>query len=311
MRYKRLGRTGLKVSAFCLGCVPLGLTADEQASFAILDRCLDLGVNFLDTANIYGFGRSEEIIGRWLASRGHRDEIVLATKVGSRMGEGPNQAGASRYAIFQEIEASLRRLRTDHLDLYWIHRWDPDTPIEESLSALDDLVRMGKVRYLGASNFAAWELAKSLWASDRHGWERFVALQPPYSLTDRRIEAEIIPFCADQGLGVVSYNPLAKGVFTGRYTEGREPPAGSRLALSEAQRAQFMVERNFRTLEKLKAKAAERGATPAQLAIAWVESHPHVTAPIVGVSSIAQLEENVGALEIRLAPQEREELASI
>ncbi|MDP2952711.1 MAG: aldo/keto reductase, partial [Chloroflexota bacterium] len=219
MRYKRLGRTGLKVSAFCLGGVPLGLTADEKASFAILDRCLELGVSFIDTANIYGYGRSEEIIGRWLASRGRRDEIVLASKVRSRMGERPNQVGASRYAIFQQLEGSLRRLQTDHLDLYWIHAWDPETPIEEILSTLNDLVRTGKVRYIGASNFAAWQLAKSLWASDKHGWESFVVLQPPYSLTDRAIEAEIIPFCADQGIGIVSYNPLAKGVFAGRYAE--------------------------------------------------------------------------------------------
>lgn len=311
MRYARLGRTGLKVSVFCLGGVPFGLNVDEETAFGILDRCLDLGVNFIDTANIYGRGRSEEVIGKWMASRGRREEIVLASKVRLPMGQRPNQVGASRYAIFQQIEASLRRLQTDHLDIYWIHAWDPETPIEETLSALDDLVRMGKVRYIGASNFAAWQLTKSLWASDVHGWERFECLQPRYGLTHREIEAEIMPLCADQQIGIVPYNALAGGLFSGKYIEGEEPPPDTRLSLSKGYRNHFTTPRSFRILEGLKAKAAERGVTPAQLAITWVESHPLVTSAIVGVTSVAQLEEDVGAVSIQLTAEEREELTAL
>jgi aryl-alcohol dehydrogenase-like predicted oxidoreductase len=227
------------------------------------------------------------------------------------MGERPNQVGASRYAIFQQVHGSLRRLRTDHLDIYWIHRWDPETPIAETISALDDLVRMGKVRYIGASNFFAWQLAKSLWASDVHGWERFECLQPRYGLSHRDIEVEVLPLCADQQVGVVPYNALAGGLFSGKYVEGKAPPSDTRLAISGDYRERFLTRRNFRILEGLRAKAAELGVTPAQLSIAWVESHPLVTSAIVGVSSVAQLEENVGAIDIRLTPEEREELAAL
>lgn len=213
MNVKRLGRTGLWVSELCMGCMTFGGEADEATSIAMVERCLEAGINFFDTANVYTGGRSEEILGK--ALKPYRDKVVIATKVRARVAEGPNGEGLSRYHIMQQVENSLRRLRTDVIDLYQVHSWDENTPIEETLSTLNDLVRQGKVRYIGCSNFAAWQLCKALWVSDKHDWARFDSIQPRYNLIDRVIELELLPLCAAEGVGVMVYSPLAGGILTG------------------------------------------------------------------------------------------------
>ncbi|MCS7045750.1 MAG: aldo/keto reductase, partial [Gemmataceae bacterium] len=239
MNHRRLGRTGLKVSEICLGTMTFGHQCDETTSFAILNKAADKGINFLDTADVYPVppaietaGRTEEIVGRWL--RGQRQRFVVATKCRIRVGPGPNDEGLSRRHIMQAVEDSLRRLQTDWIDLYQPHSPDPDTPLDETLRALDDLVRQGKVRYLGCSNYPAWQVALSLGVSARHGWARFDSVQPRYNLLYREIEAELLPLCRDQGLGVITYNPLAGGFLTGRYQALEAPPPGTRFALGGA-----------------------------------------------------------------------------
>lgn len=241
MQHRRMGRTGLRVSEVCLGTMTFGNQADEATAFAIMDRAFHAGIDFLDTADVYPLGGgmervgvTEEIVGRWMRQRGVRDQIVLATKCRGRMGPGANDEGLSRRHILRACEASLRRLQTDHIDLYQTHAPDPDTPIEETLEALDDLVRAGKVRYAGCSNYPAWRLAEALWAADRKGLARFDCAQPRYNLLFRMIEDEILPFYRAHGVGVIAYNPLAGGMLTGRYRKGHEPEAGTRFALDHA-----------------------------------------------------------------------------
>ena len=307
MKIKNLGRTGLKVSELCLGCMTFGGSADEETSIRLVHRALDAGLNFLDTANIYGRGISEGITGK--AIRDRRDSVVLATKVRWKMGSDPNTEGLSRYSIMQQVEASLRRLGTDHIDLYQVHYWDDATPLEETLSTLNDLVRAGKVRYLGCSNFAAWQLARALWVSDRNGWARYDCLQPHYNLLDRTVEREHFPLCLDQGVGVINYSPLAGGILTGKYRPGEAPPAGSR----GAQDSMFM-ERRGKThiLERgqvISGVLKEIDRPLVQVAVKWTLAHPAVTSPIIGVRNMEQLDAILNGWEDwQLSPEEKARL---
>jgi aryl-alcohol dehydrogenase-like predicted oxidoreductase len=307
MKYRRLGRSGLKVSEFCLGSVTFGGQVDEAGARAIVDECWNAGVNFFDVADVYNGGVSEEILGRLLKDR--RAQAVIATKVYGVMGPGPNDRGASRAHIMHAIDGSLRRLQTDYVDLYYVHHYDSDTPLDETLHTLDDLVRAGKVRYAGCSNFAAWQLCKSLWTSDVRGLARFDCIQPRYNLIYRDMEDELLPLCAEEGIGVVPYNPLAGGFLTGKYQRGQPPPANTRFALplrSEMYMARYWHDRNFEAMERYKTIAGEHGKTPAQLALAWVMHNPTVTAPIVGATSVAQIRETLKVVDMLLSPAEME-----
>ncbi|MEZ4382908.1 MAG: aldo/keto reductase [Nannocystaceae bacterium] len=311
MEYRNLGRSGLKVSTLCLGTMTFGeadeksfmhkVGCDEATSFAIMDRALDQGINFFDTADVYGQdGLSERVIGRWFAERGRRDDVALATKFRFRMGPGPLGTGASRRRIVKTVEDSLRRLQTDRIDLYQIHMQDIDTPEEETLRALDDLVRAGKVLYIGASNYAAYRLTDSLWISESVGLERFVSLQAQYSLLIRDLEREHVPLCAAKGLGVLPWSPLAGGFLTGKYRKDQGPPAGSRLEKWKERYAGFDKPRNWRVLEALLAVADEVEATPAQVALAWLLQRPTVTSVIFGARSLDQLDDNLKAAALEL-----------
>lgn len=315
MDYRNLGRAGVKVSPLCLGTMMFGRwgNPDHAESIQIIHRALDAGINFVDTANIYSQGESEEIVGKALAGR--RQEVVLATKVWGPMGPGPNQRGLSRKAIQEQCEASLRRLGTDVIDLYQIHRPDPETPWEETLAALDDLVRQGKVRYLGCSTnhqevagqkrLAAWELVESLWIAERHGWERFVALQPPYSMLRRTMEAELFPACQRFGLGTLVWSPLEGGFLTGKYRLGAERPQDSPRAqnwVGDTQEPRFVP--RLTAVEAFLALAAEKGVELAELALAWTLAHPAVTSTIIGPRTAEQLAGNLRALEVKLTADE-------
>jgi aryl-alcohol dehydrogenase-like predicted oxidoreductase len=300
MRYRYVGRTGLRVSELCLGAMTFGRETSVEDSHRALDRFADAGGNFIDTADVYSRGRSEEIVGAWLKSR-PRDAYVVATKVRFAMGDGPNDLGLSRKHIMASVEASLRRLQTDYIDLYQVHAWDPATPLDETLSTLDDLVRRGYVRYLGASNFRAWQLAQALYTSRAHGWDGFVCLQPQYNLLSRATEFELLPLAAAEGLGVIPWSPLRGGWLSGKYRRGMSaPPPDTRVAVAEQQGwseswSRYNNEYTWRVIDELVAVASEIGKTPAQVAINWLLSRPVVTAPIIGARSLAQLEENLGA----------------
>ncbi len=312
MQYRKLGRTGLKVSALCLGTMTMGWTSSRTDSFAVLDTFVEAGGNFIDTANIYSFwaegnpgGVAEAWIGEWLAQRNiPRHKLVIATKVRGRMWEGPNGEGLSRQHIMKAVEDSLRRLNTDYIDLYQTHWPDEDTPLEETLRALDDLVHQGKVRYLGASNHPAWLLTKALWISDRLGLASYVSLQPHYNLVHRaEFERELMALCRDQGLGVIPYSPLEGGFLTGKYRRDKPLPPGTRGVISENVR-RYMTERNFALLDTVQDIAQDHGATMAQVALAWLLNNPVVTAPIVGANTPHQLQETIGALQIRLRDED-------
>jgi aryl-alcohol dehydrogenase-like predicted oxidoreductase len=298
MEYLSLGRTGIKVSLIGLGTNSFGGRADRATSIAILHRALEAGITLIDTANMYTATQSESIIGEGL--RGRRHQALVATKAGMKVGDGPNDGGSSRLHLMRELEASLRRLQTDYLDLYQIHTWDPETPLQETLRTLDDMVRAGKVRYIGASNYAAWQLGKALWASDRRGFVRFESVQPSYSLADRTVERELVPLCRDQGIGLIAYFPLAGGLLTGKYRRGEAPPKGSR-ALTQPQFAKRITETVLRLAEDVAALASELHCTPSQLALAWLIRQPAVASAIAGATSVAHLEENLGALEVKLS----------
>ncbi|ADJ14819.1 aldo/keto reductase [Halalkalicoccus jeotgali B3] len=310
MEYTTLGTTGLEVSTLCLGCMNFGsdrpwMIDDDEKSRAVIERALDLGINFLDTANVYSRGESEEIVGR--AIEGYdRSELVLATKVYGEMGEGPNQGGLSRKHIIDQCEASLDRLGTDYIDLYQIHRWDDQTPIEETLSALNHLVEEGLVRYIGASTMMGWQFAKALYESDLNDYERFVSMQPEYSLVDRHEEENLLPVCADQGVGVVPWSPLAGGFLTGKYERDAEPESG-RAATDEHTRERF-TEENWAVLDAVREIAAEKDASPAQVSLAWLLHKPVVDAPIIGPRSLDHLDENAGAVSVSLTDEEIERL---
>jgi aryl-alcohol dehydrogenase-like predicted oxidoreductase len=307
-----LGRSGLVVSRLCLGTMTFGREADEAASKGIVDRFLDAGGTFVDTADVYGPGTSEEITGRAIAGR--RDGVVLATKVRFPMGDGPNDAGLSRRHVIAGCEASLRRLGTDWIDLYQVHMWDALTPIEETLAALTDLVRQGKVRYLGASNFAGWHLVRAELAAERHGFERFISLQPQYSLIERRLEHEIGPAAHELGLGLIPWGPLAQGMLTGKY-ERSGPAADTRMADAEPEWVESWERRNegrnWRIVDAVREVAADEGRTPSQVALNWLLTRPGVAAPIVGARRLEQLEDNLGAVGWRMAPQHVERLDAV
>jgi 1-deoxyxylulose-5-phosphate synthase len=308
MDYVRLGQTGLEVSRIALGCMTYGdpargnhpWTLDEEASRPLIRRAVEAGITFFDTANVYSDGSSEEIVGRALGEMTRREEVVIATKVHGRMRPGPNGAGLSRKAIMTEVDASLARLGTDYIDLYQIHRWDPVTPIEETLEALHDVVKAGKARYIGASSMYAWQFAKALYLADLHGWTRFVTMQDHYNLLHREEEREMLPLCADQGIGVLPWSPLARGRLTrdwGESTNRSETDTfGSTL---------YDQDSGDRTIaERVAEIAAERGVPRAQVALAWVARNPVVTAPIVGASKPHHVDDAVAALELQLSDEE-------
>ncbi|MBC7235247.1 MAG: aldo/keto reductase [Chloroflexi bacterium] len=311
MQYVRLGRSGLKVSKICLGTMTFGREADEEMSFRLMDRFMELGGNFLDTADQYSMGGSEEIVGRWIKKRGVRDQIVLATKVYTDMGPGPNDGGLSRIHILKGVEDSLRRLQTDVIDLYQIHRWDTNAPPEETAETLNDLVRQGKVRYIGCSNLKGWHLAKFLQLSKENGWSRFISIQPIYNALNRSIENEILPLAAEEGLGVICYNPLAGGMLTGKYRRGQDLPEGARLEALDVYYQRYYTDQALDIVERFVQAAQDRGVTPAQLALAWVLAEPRVTCPIVGARNLAQLEDTLGGLNINLTPEERAQVPAI
>jgi 1-deoxyxylulose-5-phosphate synthase len=312
MDYTRLGRTGLKVSRICLGCMTYGdpgwrdWVLPEGEARPFIQRALELGINFFDTADMYSRGVSEEILGRALRDFSRREDVVIATKVYFSVGDGPNDRGLSRKHIFDSIDASLRRLGVDHVDLYQIHRWDPETPVEETLEALHDLVRSGKVRYLGASSMFAWQLAKALYLADLHGWTRFVSMQNHYNLVYREEEREMLPLCREEGLGVIPWSPLARGFLAGKRRRGE---GETRRAKTDnfAHELYYRPE-DYDVVDRLLALAERRGEKPARLALAWLLHQPGVTAPIVGASRMEHLEDAVAALEVRLSEEERKEL---
>jgi len=311
MDYVRLGRSGLKVSRVCLGTMTFGREADEATSFKLMDRYVDVGGNFVDTADVYSSGGSEEVVGRWLQQRGSRDKVVLASKVYGVMGPGPNDGGLSRLHIQHAIEASLTRLQTDVLDIYQIHRWDPQTPVEETLDALDDLVRQGKVRYVACSNLKAWQLSKFLYVAKENHWSRFISIQPVYSAINRGIENELLPLCQEEGLGVITYNPLAGGMLTGKYKRKEGMQAGTRLEAFKQYYERYYTEEALSIVDRFVEAARERGVTPAQLALAWVLAEPRVTCPIVGARNLEQINDTLGGLEIHLTQEERASIPAV
>ena len=309
MDYRPLGRTGVKVSQLCLGCMMFGGKTAPDDAYAIIDRAIDAGINFIDTANVYSLGRSEEVTGEALKRNGKRHSIVLATKVHGNMGDGPLQSGNNRRHIIEKCEASLRRLQTDYIDLYQIHRPQPETPIDETLRALDDLVRAGKVRYIGSSTFAAWQLVESLWVAKELGLNRFVCEQPPYNLLDRRIERELLPMARTYGFAVIPWSPLGGGLLTGKYKRGEEPPEGARFAdTSNPLYRRRLNDRIYDVVEALAEMAQAKGVTMSQLALAWCMQQPGVTSPIIGPRTMEQFEDNMGALAVEITDDERKQI---
>lgn len=299
MIYNNLGRSGLKVSRLCLGAMMFGGPADEADSKRIIDRALDAGINFIDTADVYNGGESESIVGR--AVKGRRDRVVLATKGRGPMGDGPNDQGASRAHIFQAVDASLARLGTDYIDLYYIHSPDYTTPVEETMSALNDLVRAGKLRYIACSNYYAWQLAEAEWLAYHHHWATMTALQPLYNIVNRDAEVELLPLCEKYGIGVVTYSPLARGVLAGKYKAGQAPPEGSRAARGDAriQQTEYRDE-SFNIVESIKPLAEAHGTTLTRFSLAWVMANKIVSSVIIGPRIMDQLEDNLQALDVTL-----------
>ncbi len=316
MEYIRLGATGLKVSRICLGCMSYGQPTDrwlwalpEEQSRPFIQRALELGINFFDTANVYSSGMSEEVVGRALKNFAARDEVVIATKVHGVMGPGPNDHGLSRKHILSSIDASLKRLETDYVDLYQIHRWDYETPIEETLEALHDVVRMGKARYIGASSMYAWQFTKALYTADLHGWTRFVSMQPHYNLIYREEEREMLPLCQDQKIGVIPWSPLARGLLTGNRVKGggeteraRTDGFGKRL---------YTRDEDFVIANRVSEVAQARGIPAAQVALAWMLSKPAITAPIIGATKMQHLEDAVAATAVSLTAEEIQRLEEL
>ncbi|MCA9925529.1 MAG: aldo/keto reductase [Anaerolineales bacterium] len=319
MEYRNLGRTGVKVSQLCLGCMNFGGRTDEADSIRIIDAAIDAGINFLDTANVYGHnpqkfiegrGRSEKIVGK--ALRGKRERVFLTTKVHYPMGEGPNARGNSRYHIMEQCHASLQRLNIDHIDLYQLHAAGADIPIDETLMALDDLVRAGKVRYIGVSGFPAWKLVEALWVSKEKRLNRFVSEQPPYSLLDRRVERDLLPMAQTYGLAVIPWAPLGGGFLAGKYHRDTPPPSDSRFGAFWTGFWQEHREAGaFDVLDVVLALSAEKGCTPSQLSLAWNMAQPGITSPIIGPRTVAQLEDNLGATAVSLTSDDIEKLDAV
>ncbi len=309
MVYRTLGKTELSVSPLCLGGNVFGWTADEQRSFAVLDAYMEGGGNFIDTADTYSTwlpghvgGESENILGRWMSAHKNRNRVILATKVGSRMGTAPDAYGLSWRYILEEVEASLRRLQTDYIDLYQAHRDDMETPLEETLAAFDTLVRQGKVRYIGASNYSASRLREALQISSKHGYAHYACLQPPYSLMNRTAyEGELQTLCLEEGLGVITYSSLASGFLSGKYRQGKALPSSPRAKGIEER---YMHEQGFRVLETLDNVATTHSATVSQVALAWIMAQPGITSAIASATSVEQIHELLGAVEVSLREDE-------
>src|SRR5262249_15468413 len=310
MLMRKLGGTGMKVAALCLGGNTFGWTTDQKASEAVLDAYLEAGGNFIDTADVYARwvpgnagGESEIVLGRWMAARRNRSAVVIATKVMAPIGPGPIDTGLSRQHIVQGVEASLARLQTDYIDLYQAHWDDRDTPLDETLRAFDDLVRQGKVRYLGASNHVAWRLTRALWESDRRGCARYEAIQPRYTLVSRdEYERELEPLCQAEGVGVIPYSSLGSGFLSGKYRRGAELP---KTARASGVQKNYMTDRGFAVLEAVEKAAARVSATPAEVALSWLAHRPGITAPIASATSVAQLRELLRGIELRLDDEAR------
>lgn len=307
MKYKLLGRTGVLVSELCFGTMSFGSEADETEAGRMFAACRDIGVNFFDCSNNYGDGQAEVILGRLIA--GCRNDLVLTTKVSQRVGKDVNALGATRRHIMQSVEQSLARLKTDRIDVYFIHHFDPYTPIDETLRALDDLVRHGKVLYLGASNWAAWQAAKALGISENKGLARFECLEPMYNLVKRQAEVEILPLAAAEQLGVITYSPLGGGLLTGKYADGARP--SGRIADKKQYSQRYSDPQYFETAARFAAFAREMGVKPATLALAWVKSHPAVTAPIMGARNLGQLADSLAAADLHLDPATRDQISRL
>jgi len=316
MDYVRLGTAGIRVSRICLGTMTFGSprwrdwVLPEDASRPIIKMALDLGINFFDSADMYSQGASEEVLGRALKDFARREDVIIATKVYWPTGAGPNDRGLSRKHVLDSIDASLRRLGTDYVDVYYVHRWDYETPVEETLETLDDLVRIGKVRYLGASSMHAWQLMKALGLADRHGWSRFVVMQNHYNLIHREEEREMMPLCLEEGVGVVPWSPLARGFLAGTRKRGQRGVT-TRDASDQMAYDYYFQETDFEILDRVLAVAGKKGANPAQIALAWLLHQPGVTAPVIGASSTDQLEQAVKALEVDLSSAERAHLEEL
>jgi len=313
MEYVRFGHTGLMVSKLCLGCMTYGTPTDrwpwaltEEQSRPFIQKALESGINFFDTADVYTAGASEEVVGRALRDFAKRDDIVLATKVFNPMGPGPNDRGLSRKHIMQAIDASLKRLGTDYVDLYQIHRWDPNTPIEETMEALHDVVKAGKALYIGASSMATWQFAKAQYTADLHGWTRFVSMQPQYNLVYREEEREMLPFCQDQNIAVIPWSPLARGLLTGNRSKERNET--ERAKTDAFGKSLYTRDDDFAIADLVTKLGAARGIPPTQIALAWLFSKPVVTAPIIGASKPGHLEDALGALDVILSTDEIEQL---
>ncbi len=309
MNYVHIGSSGLSVSRICLGAMSYGSTEwntwalNEEAARPFIKRALELGITFFDTADVYSRGVSEEILGRSVRDFARRDQVVIATKVFSPMGDGPNDRGLSRLHILHSIDNSLRRLGTDYVDLYQIHRWDPGTPIDETLEALHDVVKSGKARYIGASSMYAWQFTKALYLADLHGWTRFISMQNHYNLVYREEEREMIPLCRDQGIGLIPWSPMARGFLAGN----RARSGGGETVRAKVDRfshGMYYQEADFTVAERTASVAKARGVPPSQIALAWMLQKPWITAPIIGATKMLQLEEAVAALEITLSAEE-------
>ena len=309
MEYRNVGRSGLQVSVAGLGCNNFGMRIDKEQTAAVVHRALELGVTLFDTADIYGGTRSEEFLGAALGER--RKNVVVATKFVGPVGEGPLNRGASRRHVFDAVEGSLRRLGTDWIDLYQIHFPDVTTPIEETLRALDDIVRQGKVRYVGCSNFASWQVVEAQWTARTRHFTPLISSQNEYNLLDRRIERELVPACQEYGLGILPYFPLASGFLSGKYRQGEKPPEGTRIAAWGARGEEILSERNFAILSGLERFAEQRGRTVLDVAIGWLASHDYLPSVIAGATKPEQVEQNVKAAEWRLTPEEMAEVDAI
>lgn len=307
MEYRNFGRTGMKVSSLCMGCMYFGAKTPEQDAQKLFDACIDAGINFFDTANVYNRGTSEEVLGRILAKSGSREKLVVATKVhGTMDDDDPNASGNHRRHIIEQCDASLKRLQTDYIDLYQIHRPDSQIPIDETLRALDDLIRAGKVRYIGTSTYAAWQSVEALWTSKELGLNRFVSEQPPYNLADRRIERELLPMAQTFGYGIIPWSPLAGGLLTGKYGRDKQAPEGARYAdPSRRNAAQRVTEQLYDALEGFEKVAKEKGVSMSQLALAWVMNQPGVTSPIIGSRTMEQLQDNLKAVDVEITDADR------
>jgi aryl-alcohol dehydrogenase-like predicted oxidoreductase len=310
MEYRHLGKAGVKVSPLCLGTMMFGGQTGAAESIRIIHQALDMGINFLDTANMYNAGQSEVVVGKAIADRRH--EVVLATKGRQKMGEGPNEAGGSRLHLMRELDASLKRLKTDVIDIYYYHAPDYETPIEETLRAMDDMVRSGKVHYIACSNFRAWRLCEALWTSDKLNLHAFQCVQPLYNIVNRDIEYELLPLCREYGIGVVSYSPLARGILTGKYRPGQPFPEGSRAARDDPRMKQAELrEASIEIAQQITGYCDKKGVSPSQFALAWCLANPIVTSIVLGPRTLEQFEDNAACLNVAVTDDDEDFIDSL